>query len=208
VIAIVDIGMGNLHSVANAVDAMGYDPVLVRQPDELQKATHCILPGVGSFRVASERLSITGFCNAIREFAARERPVLGICLGMQLLSDCGEEGGESPGLGLIAGRVKKLVVDKKVRLPHVGWNTVSLRRDHPVWKGVKSQRDFYFVHSYAFTSDISETILGETDHGTSFTSVVAKDHILGFQFHPEKSQANGLKLIENFCKWNGKDIRC
>jgi len=201
-IGIIDIDMGNLRSVAKAVWSLGLDPVMVRDPAALADTSHCILPGVGMFRTASDRLVASGLRDALRDYAFDGRPLLGICLGMQLLADDGDEGGGSPGLGVIPGRVTRLEPGGELRVPHVGWNTVALRRAHPLFAAVLPKRDFYFVHSFAFRAG-GDDVLGETEHGATFTSVVARASTVGVQFHPEKSQANGLRLLESFCAWDG-----
>ena len=129
---------------------------------------------------------------------------MGICLGMQLLSDWGEEGGGSAGLGLISGEAKRMPEERDLLLPHVGWNTVEFVKNHPVFQGVKNGIDCYFVHSYHFVCKSDEHVYGRSSYGRDFVSVVGRDNVLGFQFHPEKSQKNGLQLIENFCDWDGK----
>lgn len=202
-IGIIDIGMGNLRSVAKAIWSLGGDPVLIREPAELSAASHCILPGVGMASTALGRLRDTGLHDAIRAYAGSGRPLLGICLGMQLLAEDCEEGLRSAGLGLIPGRVSKMEALGALRVPHVGWNTVELKRRHTLFEGVLPQRDFYFVHSYVFHAAL-DTVFGETEHGAPFPSVVASKNVVGVQFHPEKSQSNGLRLLENFCAWDGK----
>jgi glutamine amidotransferase len=138
----------------------------------------------------------------IRAFALTGKPLLGICLGMQLLSSAGDEGGPTDGLGLVEGRVVRF--ENVPRIPHVGWNEVRMQRPHPVFRKVKSGADFYFVHSYRFVCARAEDAIGLVEYGgQDHTSIVAKDNVLGFQFHPEKSQANGLRLVENFCEWDG-----
>ena len=201
-IGIVDYGMSNVRSVMNAVREVGCDPVLISQPDDLAEATHAVVPGVGQFAAAMRRLNETGMTEAVRSFAAEGKPLLGICLGMQLLAATGTEGGETGGFALVAGTVQRLP-DETLPVPHIGWNSVRFLRKHPVVDGVKDSRDFYFVHSYVMRCGRSGDALGSTDYGQEFTSVVARDNVVGFQFHPEKSQANGLQLLENFCRWDG-----
>ena len=204
-IGILDINMGNLRSLSKAVYSLGFDFVLVRSPADLEDATHLMVPGVGAYRTAMLHIDGLGMRNPIREFAATGRPVAGICLGMQLLSAFGEEGGESKGLGLVPGRVARMTPEGGLHLPHVGWNTTRFRKpEHPIFHKVKNGMDFYYVHSYHFRCDDASHVLAETDYGSPVTSVVGNGNAIGFQFHPEKSQANGLRLIENFCEWNGK----
>jgi glutamine amidotransferase len=205
VIGIIDVGIGNIRSVANGVYQLGYDYELIESLKQFDDITHLIIPGVGCYRTAIEQLLSRGFYNKIQEFATSGRPILGICLGMQLLSESGDEGGETKGLSLIPGSVRKLSGQGSLRLPHVGWNCVSfVRQNHPVLHKVKDNVDYYFVHTYYFACDNSENVLGITEYGENFCSVVGRANVIGFQFHPEKSQNNGMKLIEKFCTWNGK----
>lgn len=201
-IGILDIGMGNLRSVASAVEEMGFDPLPIQKVESLVECTHLIIPGVGMFRTASDRLHSGEFAQAIQAFIAAGRPVMGICLGMQILATTGEEGGESQGLNLIPGRVTRLPVS--LRLPHMGWNSVHVEKTHPILTGIKPDRDFYFVHSFFHQPSNPSHLIGTTTYGVPFASVIAAGSVVGCQFHPEKSQANGLKIIENFCRWNGQ----
>lgn len=203
-IGILSIGLGNLRSVENAVYQNGFDPLSVSDAARLDDLTHLIIPGVGNFGAAMPEIDRRGLRPAILDFVASGRPVMGTCLGMQLLMAVGEEGGINEGLGLISGRVVRMTPPDGYRLPHVGWNVVEMRRDHPVCEGIKSRRDFYFVHSYTAKCDDEGDVIGETDHGSSITAIVGRANVIGFQFHPEKSQVNGLKLVENFCAWDGK----
>jgi glutamine amidotransferase len=194
--------IGNLRSVFNAVYENGFDPIFVDAETDMDDLTHLIMPGVGNFRAVMQHLEQRGLVTRIRSFAGSNRPVLGICVGMQLLADRGTESGDTPGIGLIGGTVDRLPDEQ--RLPHVGWSQVELQFEHPVVEGIKPGRDFYFVHSYALQNGTPAEVLGETEYGVRFASMVARDNLVGFQFHPEKSQANGLKLIENFCNWDGR----
>lgn len=202
-IGILKMPMGNLRSAYNSVYENGFDPVLVDKHCELDDLTHLIVPGVGNFTAVMHHLKEDGMLDRIRGFAASRRPLLGICAGMQLLAERGTEGGDTLGLGLIDGHVERLPEGDGRILPHVGWSSVRIRLQHPVLDGIKPGRDFYFVHSYAMHTDRDEEFVGETEYGVPFASIVAKDNVVGFQFHPEKSQRNGLKLIENFCNWDG-----
>ena len=203
VVGIVRMPIANLQSVWNAVHEIGMDPIIVDETSSFDDLTHLIVPGVGHFLAVMRNLESRGLSDRIKAFAATQRPLLGICVGMQLLASEGTEGGRSFGLGLVPGTVDRLPETSETRLPHVGWNTLRLTGPHPVFERIKPNRDFYFVHSYAFcTEDIRDT-LGETGYGRQFASVVARGNIIGFQFHPEKSQVNGLKLLENFCEWDG-----
>jgi glutamine amidotransferase len=203
-IGILNLGMGNLRSVRNAVYQNGFDPIVVREAAAFDDLTHLIIPGVGNFSAAVPEIERHDLRQTILDFVASGRPLLGACLGMQLLMAVGEEGGIHRGLGLIAGRVVRMMPEAGFRVPHVGWNVVEMRRSHPVFDGIKSGRDFYFVHSFVASCDDEGDVIGVTDHGGSITAVIGRDNVIGFQFHPEKSQINGLKLVENFCQWNGK----
>ncbi len=202
-IGIIDVGIGNQGSIREAVYSLGHDPVSVSVPEQLQELTHLILPGVGAYSHAMAQLRRSGLVDPLRDFAESGRPLLGICLGMQLLSSVGDEGGPSEGLGLIGGRVSKLPDRAVFRVPHVGWNEVSFARPHPVYEGVKDGMDFYFVHSYQFLPYSEASTLGSTHHGEPIVCAVGTRNVVGLQFHPEKSQKNGLRMLENFCDWDG-----
>ena len=203
-IGILDNGMGNLRSVWNAVYGLGYDPALVENDTSMDDLTHLILPGVGHFGSAIRNLEQTGRDATIREFAASGRPVLGICLGMQLPAGRGTEGGDFEGLGLIPGVVEAMPGGDGLRLPHVGWNSVHVRHEHPVFRSLKPNRDFYFVHAYHMICERDDDWLAETDYGGAFTCVAGHRNVIGFQFHPEKSQVSGILLLKNFCAWDGE----
>lgn len=202
-ITVVDYGMGNLFSVANALDRLGLGWRMSANPAEVTAAERLILPGVGSFREAMQHLNETGLAQAIRACVFAGRPLLGICLGMQLLADRGTEdatpGNATPGLGLIPGTVLGLPKCAGLKIPHVGFNEVRLERTHPIFDGIDDRSDFYFVHSFHFEAD-DQTVLARTPHGVPFASVVARGTVVGTQFHPEKSQATGLRLLRNFSR--------
>lgn len=196
--------MGNLRSVHNALFENGFDPLPVNRHSDFDGLSHLIVPGVGNFSAVMRHLEEDGLTAPIRDFAASGRPLLGICVGMQLLAIRGSEGGDTAGLGLVDGVVERLPAGSGRVLPHVGWSSVRFVRDHPVLDGVKPGRDFYFVHSYAMLVEDESEALGLTDYGAEFVSIVGKGNVVGFQFHPEKSQANGLRLLENFGWWDGR----
>jgi glutamine amidotransferase len=202
-LGVLDIEMGNLRSLCNAVYSLGMDPVVVQTPAALDEVDRLLIPGVGSYRAAMANVARLGFGEALRRFADSRRPLLGICLGMQILSERGEEGGAVDGLGLVPGDVVQMAGDPPPRLPHVGWNSVAFCAPHPLFAGIKTGRDFYFVHSYALRTRPEHTF-AETEYGRPFTSVVARANVAGVQFHPEKSQRNGLQLLENFGGWDGR----
>ena len=202
-VGVLDLEMGNLRSLCNALYSLGADPVVVHDPAALHGLTHLLIPGVGSFRAAMSNVARLGFRDPLHLFADSGRPILGICLGMQILSDRGEEGGAIDGLGLVPGEVVRLDGEPAPRLPHVGWNSVTFRGAHPLVAGIRDKKDFYFVHSYAFR-EAGPHAFAVTDYGRTFPSIVGRGNVAGVQFHPEKSQRNGLQLLENFCGWNGR----
>ena len=198
-VAIVNYGMGNLRSVANAIEAVGGAQQIVDDPASLRSATHIILPGVGAFGEAMTRLRTAGFVDALEELVlGRRLPFLGICLGMQLLATRGFEHGDHQGLGWIAGEVRPLETSADVRVPHMGWNGLEIARGSPLLDGVGRDATFYFVHSFQHVPMAEEHVIARTDHGGPVTAVVQKENIFGTQFHPEKSQRPGLILLKNF----------
>lgn len=201
-ICLLDYGAGNLRSVRNAIEYLGYDCITTDAAEDISAASHLVIPGVGSYPAAMQELHQRNLVQPIKDFAATGRPILGICLGMQILSMKGNEHEPCVGLELIPGTVD-LLASGSLILPHVGWNSLLLHHPHPCFERIKSGLDFYFVHSYCFQTS-SDYALAATEYGSTFTSVVAKDNVIGVQFHPEKSQDAGLKLIENFLNWDGK----
>ncbi len=202
-IGLVDYGMGNLRSVFNAVESLGFEISLAENEPQVRAVDRLILPGVGSYAKAVENLRKQGLDAGIREHVQSGKPLLGICLGMQVLSTIGNEPARCEGLDIVPGEVELMEVPPGHRLPHVGWNTIRLTRSHPLFHATKSNADLYFVHSYHFRAGDSRDVLAETDYGTRFISVVARRNVVGVQFHPEKSQATGLKILANFCEWDG-----
>jgi glutamine amidotransferase len=197
---IVDYGMCNMGSILRAVEECGGTARVSADPADLKTATHIILPGVGSFPVAMQNLISRGFVEPLREQAlAMGIPVLGVCLGMQLLAERGFEGRETAGLGLIPGEVLPLRPDTpSVRIPHVGWNEVYFQTPSPLFEGIETGHDFYFVHSYHFSCAEKKHVLATTPYCGQFASVVGQGTVFGTQFHPEKSQWIGFALLKNF----------
>ncbi len=201
-IAIVDYNMGNLASVQNAFAKLGKNTTVVDNPLDFSKYDKLVLPGVGAFGDAMDHLRERNMVNAIKEFAKSGKPMIGICLGMQLLFESSEEFGQHEGLGLIKGHVKafdELKFSKSLKVPHMGWNRV-FTKEHLLFHGVDKNHYLYFVHTFHVTCKDANDIIGETEYGYKFTSAVAHDNIMGIQPHPEKSHKNGLKIIENFIK--------
>lgn len=203
-IGIINYGAGNLKSVFNALAHAGGSPTVISDPSEADKCSHLVLPGVGSFYSASKVIHDKGWKDKLSSLECSSKPLLGICLGMQLLFDEGCENGISPGLGLISGSVALMPVIDKSKLPHIGWNSIQRAREHILLKGVRDDVDLYFVHSYVCKPSNSEDIILWTTHYNQFVSAVAKKNIVGMQFHPEKSQPAGLKILKNFLSWDGQ----
>lgn len=201
-IGILDYGMGNINSVHNALLHLGYDSEIVSHSDAIKACSHLIIPGVGSYAKAMENIINRGLDLDIFEHMRAGKPLLGICLGMQILSEHGEEGEHAKGFGFIKGCVQPLDV-APLSVPHVGWNSLTFNFDHPISQNVKKHVDFYFVHSYFFNAADDINVLAYTDYGKQFPAIVVNKNVVGIQFHPEKSQDNGLLLIENFCEWDG-----
>lgn len=195
-IAIVDYGMGNIGSVRKAFAHAGAQTFVADTPEALQTASAIALPGVGAFPPAMRRLAETGLARAIIEAARKGKPLLGICLGYQLLFDSSDEDEPTEGLALIPGEVKRFTVDLKT--PHIGWNSVTPKKRSPLTRGIVEGDYFYFVHSYYAVPRAKEDALLETEYGIPFASAAARENIFGTQFHPEKSQEKGLTIIGNF----------
>ncbi|MFH1560269.1 MAG: imidazole glycerol phosphate synthase subunit HisH [Chloroflexota bacterium] len=196
-VTIVDYGAGNLRSVAKAVEKLGHCPQITDDPEKLLKARAVIFPGQGASESAMRALHQRGLVTPIREVIEKGVPFFGVCLGLQLLLDSSEEG-STPCLGLARGRVHLLPA--QVKRPHMGWNQVTLHGTHPVFEGVKSGSYFYFVHSYYAAPEDQSLVLGTTEYGLEFCSVIAMGNLVATQFHPEKSGVLGLRLYENFLK--------
>ena len=194
-VAVVDYGAGNLVSIDQALCRVGADVVIARDPAAIEDADALIVPGVGAAGPAMRRLARSGLLDAIRTWLADDRPYLGICLGLQLLFDGSDEDGTET-LGVIEGRTVRL--EDAPTLPHIGWNQVDRRRDHPLFDGIPDGADLYFVHSYAGVPRDASVALATTRHGRQFVSAVARGRILGVQFHPERSGRDGLRLLANF----------
>lgn len=195
-LAIIDYGVGNLRSVEKAFAATGCAAVVSSDENVLRQAERLVLPGVGAFGACMNALTERGFGTLVRERVSAGTPLLGVCVGMQLLFEKSEEFGATRGLGLLRGCVRRFSDDLVV--PHVGWNQIRQRARHPLFDGIEDRAFFYFVHSYYCEPARDEIVLGQTDYGITYASVVAYENLCGVQFHPEKSQAAGLRLLANF----------
>lgn len=197
-IDIVDYGMGNVQSVRNAFERLGCEVRVTDDPAALADADALVLPGVGAFGEAMSNLRNRQLIEPLRDAVLNKgKPLLGICLGMQLLADSSDERGNYYGLGLIPGRVREIPVAPGYRLPHIGWNDISVRLSEPLFDKLPDKSAFYFVHSYRFECD-SRYVAGMTDYGSDVVAAVQRERIFGVQFHPERSQRKGLHLLRNF----------
>ncbi len=214
-VAVVDYGMGNLRSVSQALQRVaagtGFEVVVTADPDAVRAAERIVLPGQGAMPDCMRQLRESGLHDALLD-AAESKPLMGVCVGMQMLLDCSEEGGSTPALGLIGGEVLRFRFEGRLqpdgsryKVPQMGWNQVwqvpQAGRQHPVWAGVPDAAHFYFVHSYYARPSDARHSVGETEYGTRFTSALARDNIFAVQFHPEKSADHGLALYRNFLHW-------
>ncbi len=204
-IAVVDFGAGNLRSVAKALERSGLSPDVTADPAAVRRADGVVLPGVGAFADAVQRLGEAGLDEAVRDRLAARRPYLGLCLGLQVLFDEGDEHGVTRGLGILPGRIERFP-DRApngslLRVPHIGWNTVSFRGDHPMLSKLPDADCFYFVHSYRAIPDRSSDVVGRVDYGGEFAAAVAREGMFAVQFHPEKSQSAGRRLLDAFAFW-------
>ncbi len=197
-IAIIDYGVGNLRSVEKAFTSQGIPAVVSSDEKVLRAADKLVLPGVGAFAACMQGLQERGFDELVIAAANSGKPILGLCVGLQMLFDEGQEFGLHRGLGLLPGRVVRF--PEGVRVPHVGWNQVAIKRPHPIFRDLPDQSFFYFVHSY-YVEPVDETcVLGETEYESCFASICSRGSVIGVQFHPEKSQTAGLKLLRNFAE--------
>ncbi len=198
-VGLIDYGAGNFGSVYNALNSLDIDVLKVRDAKQLQSVNHIILPGVGAFGAVMEKLHEFGIIDPLREAVIeQEKFYLGICVGMQVLAELGTEFVDTEGLGFISGKVIKIPVDKSLRLPHIGWNTVTWKENNPLFQKIEGDTSFYFVHSYHFVPKDKVHCSAWTEYGGEVTASVSSKNIFGVQFHPEKSQRNGLQLLENF----------
>ncbi len=210
-IAIVDYGIGNLRSIEKAFEAVGADVVRSDRPEDICTADKVVLPGVGAFGACIDEIRRRKLEEPILGAIEESKPFLGVCVGMQLLFESSEEMGQHKGLGVLPGRVLHFATACKtalhkpspadpLKIPHMGWNTVEQRREDPLFRGLPSQPYFYFVHSYAAAPATASDMLASCRHGVVFPAIVQRNNVYGVQFHPEKSQANGLRILQNFAE--------
>jgi len=201
-VAVLDYGMGNLHSVSKALQKVSTKEniLITNDHNKILSSDKLVVPGVGAIRDCMNSLNNLGFDDLIKEFV-QSKPILGICVGMQLFFERSEENQGTECLGMIKGSLEKIPTTEDIKVPHMGWNEVNQLSKHPLWKNIENNSFFYFVHSYAAFS--CNQVDSETCHGKKFVSSVAKENLFAVQFHPEKSQLNGLKLYKNFLEWEG-----
>lgn len=200
-IAIIDYGVGNLFSLYSSFGAIGEEVVITADVDEIRAADRIILPGVGAFGDAAEKLKASGMDKIVVEEAKAGKPLMGICLGMQLLFDKGFEYGEHEGLGLIPGKVVPMqgVIDESLKIPHIGWNPLLVKKESPLFKYINDGDCVYFVHSY-YATDCDDSVIATAEYDKELTAAVANGNVFGCQFHPEKSGEVGLKILKAFCE--------
>ncbi|MFN4180605.1 MAG: imidazole glycerol phosphate synthase subunit HisH [Armatimonadota bacterium] len=197
-VTVIDYGIGNLRSVTKALEFLGCQVTLTSDPDEVVRANKLVLPGVGAFGAGMRNLTQLGLVDAIRDAVQRGTPLLGICLGLQLLFEESEEMGKYEGLKLVRGKVVHFPEMDGIRIPHMGWNALQIRNPKPLFEGIPEGAMVYFVHSYFPVPDDPSIIAATTEHGIEFVSAIAVDNIFGTQFHPEKSSKFGLQILHNF----------
>lgn len=199
-IAIIDYGMGNLRSVQKAFQRVGHDAIITDEPARLAEAAKIVLPGVGAFGDAMDELRRRKLIEPTLEAISQGKPFLGICLGLALLFETSSEFGQHAGLGVLKGKVVRFELPHEFKVPHMGWNQIAVRRRPPILEGIPDGSHFYFVHSYYVVPAEEEVIACETDFGGMFTSMIWRDHVYATQFHPEKSQRDGLRLLQQFAE--------
>ena len=197
---IIDYGGGNLRSVANALRSLGEDPVIIASPEQAVDTTHLLLPGQGEFGDTMKRLEERGLAAFLKDWIAADRPYFGICVGYQILFDRSEESPDTPGLGILPGSVRRFADEPGLKIPHMGWNSATATRgDTRVWQGLGVDPYFYYIHSYFPDPASADPVVAETTYGTqTFAGAVERGNLFACQFHPEKSQETGLRLIRNF----------
>ena len=201
-IAVIDYGVGNLFSLCSSLSMVGAESVVTSDPDVIRRADKIILPGVGAFHDAKEKLDASGLGKVVVEEVKAGKPILGICLGMQMLFERSFEYGEYEGLGLLSGEVVPMagVIPDNLKIPHIGWNALKLKASHPIFKYINEGDFVYFVHSY-YASGCDDSLLATAEYGKELTAAVARGNVTGTQFHPEKSGEVGLSILRAFAEW-------
>ena len=202
--AIIDYGVGNLFSLRSSFAAIGEDAVVTADPEEIRLADRVILPGVGAFEDAARKLRESGLDEVVRSEAAKGKPLLGICLGMQMLFERSYEYGEHPGLGLLKGVIRPMAgrIPEDLKIPQMGWNALNIKKESPLLKYTREGDYVYFVHSFSAV-ECDESLLATVEYGEEITACVGKDNVFGCQFHPEKSSNTGLRILRAFCETEG-----
>ena len=202
--AIIDYGVGNLFSLRSSFAAIGEDAVVTADPEEIRSADRVILPGVGAFEDAARKLRESGLDEVVRSEAAKGKPLLGICLGMQMLFERSYEYGEHPGLGLLKGVIRPMAgrIPEDLKIPQMGWNALNIKKESPLLKYTREGDYVYFVHSFSAV-ECDESLLATVEYGEEITACVGKDNVFGCQFHPEKSSNTGLRILRAFCETEG-----
>ena len=202
--AIIDYGVGNLFSLRSSFAAIGEDAVVTADPEEIRSADRVILPGVGAFEDAARKLRESGLDEVVRSEAAKGKPLLGICLGMQMLFERSYEYGEHPGLGLLKGVIRPMAgrIPEDLKIPQMGWNALNIKKESPLLKYTREGDYVYFVHSFSAV-ECEESLLATVEYGEEITACVGKDNVFGCQFHPEKSSNTGLRILRAFCETEG-----
>lgn len=201
-ICVIDYGVGNLFSLTSSLSLIGAESIVTSDPEKIRAADKIILPGVGAFEDAKRKLSASGLDRVVIEEARAGKKILGICLGMQMLFERSFEYGENEGLGLLRGSVVAMegVIPEELKIPHIGWNALHIKKEHPIFKYVKENDYVYFVHSY-YASGCDGSLLATCEYGCELTAAVARDNVTGTQFHPEKSGEVGLSILRAFAEW-------
>jgi len=205
-ISIIDYKAGNLASVKRALNHLGLSCRVTNKPEDIASSERVIFPGVGAAGKAMEAIRSLDLYKVIQDIVAQKIPFLGICLGAQIILDKSDEDNAAC-LKIISGGARRFP-NASIKIPHMGWNTISLKREHPILKDIDQRAQFYFVHSYYPEPEREESIIATTDYGIRFASVIGRDNVVAVQFHPEKSGRHGLQILKNFSKWNGKVEKC
>ena len=204
-VAIIDYDAGNIKSVEKAIQFLGEQAVITRDAEEILNASHVILPGVGAFGDAMEKLQRYDLIPVIKEVVKRQIPFLGICLGLQLLFDSSEETPGVEGLGILKGKIRRIPDQDDLKIPHIGWNSLTYPNKGRLYQGIKEESYVYFVHSYYLEAEEEGIVMAQTEYGTNIHASVEKDNVFACQFHPEKSSTVGLKILENFLRISKED---